>query len=116
MHQPFKIAASLGIEKNGTCFLNPKRIQLLKRIDAEGSILAASKEMKMSYQQAWAIVKEINAIASLPVVIQQRGGANGGGAVITRFGFTLIERFEEIAAVHNKFISELEENRFSCFF
>jgi hypothetical protein len=43
MHRPFKIASELEIKKNGACFLNPRRIGLLKLIHGNGSILSASK-------------------------------------------------------------------------
>lgn len=115
MHQPFRIKAKLEIEKNGSCFLNEKRIELLKRINNRGSILGASKDMKMSYQQAWAIVKELNSISPLPIVLRQRGGTNGGGAVITNFGFKLIEHYDKMVRVHSNYVSELEEDILSCF-
>jgi molybdate transport system regulatory protein len=110
MHRPFKIINKLEIEKNGGCFLNPKRIELLKLIHAKGSILSASKEMRMSYQQAWAIIKDINATASLPVVIRQRGGTNGGGAIITNFGLNLIEHYNSIQARYNQYLLELDDD------
>lgn len=115
MHQPFRIISRLEIEKNGRCFLNTKRIELLKRINSRGSILGASKEMKMSYQQAWVIIKELNSISPLPVVTRQRGGTNGGGAVITNFGFKLIESFERMVSEQNKHISEMEDDILACF-
>lgn len=116
MHQPFRIAANLEIQKNGNCFLNEKRIELLKRINARGSILGASKDMKMSYQQAWAIVKELNTVSPLPVVTRQRGGTNGGGAIVTKFGFKLIEQFDEMLRLHTTYVTSLEDDILSCFF
>ena len=115
MHQPFRIISKLEIEKNGNCFLNAKRIELLKRINSRGSILGASKDLKMSYQQAWVIIKELNSISPLPVVTRQRGGTNGGGAVITNFGFKLIESFERMVSEQNKYISEMEDDILACF-
>jgi molybdate transport system regulatory protein len=64
----------------------------------------------MSYQQAWAVIKDINAIASLPVVTRQRGGTNGGGAVVTSFGLKMIERYQAIQARYNRYIMELDED------
>jgi molybdate transport system regulatory protein len=110
MHRPFRITTKLEIEKNGACFLNPKRIELLKLIHAKGSILSASKAIRMSYQQAWTIIKDINATASLPVVVRQRGGTNGGGAIITQFGHLLIERYDTIQARFNQYIIELDDD------
>jgi molybdate transport system regulatory protein len=110
MYRPFKIANWLEIEKNGGCFLNPRRVELLMLIHARGSILAASKELRMSYQQAWGIIKDINAIASLPVVTRQRGGTNGGGAIVTPFGLKMIERYQTIQKRYSLFILELDDD------
>lgn len=115
MYQPFKISAKLEINKNGNCFLDEKRVELLKHIRQGGSILSASKEMKMSYQQAWTIVKQLNAISPLPVVIRQRGGSNGGGGMLTPFGLKLIDSFDEMIRLHGDYLSSLEENILSCF-
>jgi molybdate transport system regulatory protein len=90
-------------------WVNDKRMELLKLIQTKGSILAASKAMRMSYQQAWAIVKDLNATAALPVVVRQRGGINGGGAVITAFGLKLMERFDAIQARYNRYLLDLDE-------
>jgi molybdate transport system regulatory protein len=110
MHRPFKITNWLEIEKNGGCFLNPRRIELLMLIHMRGSILSASKELRMSYQQAWAVIQDINAIASLPVVTRQRGGTNGGGAVVTPFGLKMIERYQALQARYSQYIQALDES------
>ncbi|MDR2139618.1 MAG: LysR family transcriptional regulator [Tannerella sp.] len=114
MYQPFKIAAELEIRKHGFCFLNPKRVRLLKHIHASGSMLAAAKTLRISYQQAWTVVRDINSTASLPVVIRQRGGAGGGGAVITAFGLKLIECFDLMQAKHNEYLNGLEDELDFC--
>jgi molybdate transport system regulatory protein len=108
MHRPFKITTQLEIEKNGACFLNPKRMELLRLIREKGSILAASKEMRMSYQQAWGVINDINSTAPMPVVIRQRGGVNGGGAVITSFGTALMTRYQQIHQRYLEFILEID--------
>jgi molybdate transport system regulatory protein len=110
MHHSFKIANKLEIEKNGICFLNPKCIALLKLIRERGSILSASKEMRMSYQQAWTMISDINYLASLPVVVRQRGGINGGGAVITDYGLKLMERYEILLARFNQCLVDLDDD------
>lgn len=116
MRHPFSITATLEVEKDGICFLNDKRIELLKQIKSTGSILAASKQMGMSYQQAWTFVQQMNLLSPLPLVIRQRGGTNGGGAKITRFGEETIERYERIVAIHEQNISQLGDEILFCIF
>lgn len=108
MYRPFKISSRLEIDKNGACFLNARRVELLRLIHAKGSILAASKVLRMSYQQAWAVIKDINATASLPVVSRQRGGTHGGGATLTPFGLRLIARYEALQMRYSQYIAEMD--------
>jgi molybdate transport system regulatory protein len=113
---PFKVSGGFEIEKHGECFLNLKRITLLKLIDQKGSINAASKAMQMSYQQAWHFIKEINELSPLPMVVRKRGGASGGGAQLTKYGKKAVTEFEKLIEEHNKFQEELSEKLWLCFF
>ncbi|MDR1737332.1 MAG: LysR family transcriptional regulator [Candidatus Symbiothrix sp.] len=110
MHRPFSIVNTLDIEKNHAVFLNPRRIELLKLIQKHGSILAASKALKMSYQQAWTVIRDINSTAALPVVSRQRGGAGGGGAEITDYGCRLIERYDLLRERFRRYLNDLDDD------
>ncbi|GHV31384.1 hypothetical protein FACS1894177_05870 [Bacteroidia bacterium] len=110
MYHPYKIISKLEIDKNGGCFLNPKRVELLQLIRERGSILSASKELRMSYQQAWTIIKDINATAPLPVVSRQRGGSNGGGAVLTNFGIKMLDRYAVIQRKYAQMLLDLDDD------
>lgn len=109
MYRPFKIISQLEIEKSAETFLNPKRVRLLKAIREHGSILAASKEVGMSYQQAWTLIREVNTLSPLPIVTRQRGGVKGGGATITPFGNAMLTRYDVIQAQFDRCIEELNE-------
>ena len=76
--------------------IGPGKIQLLESIDACGSISAAGRAMDMSYKRAWDLVDEINRICRQAAVARQTGGKNGGGAVLTPFGTSLIARYRKI--------------------
>ena len=116
MKSAFNINCHLEIEKNGETFLTTKRVALLKLIKQKGSINAAAKELKMSYQQAWHFIKEMNEHSPLPLVIRKRGGANGGGAEVTRFGEKSILEFEKLVAAHEQFKCDNSDNLWLCFF
>ncbi|MFZ4455815.1 MAG: winged helix-turn-helix domain-containing protein [Bacteroidales bacterium] len=116
MRHPFTLSASLEIERDGVCFLNKKRIELLRRIGTSGSMLAASKEMGMSYQQAWSYVQQMNLLSPLPLVIRKRGGTNGGGAELTSFGRKLIDSFEQLVMVHREYTRKIGDELFFCQF
>ena len=76
--------------------IGPGKIQLLENIREHGSISAAGRAMDMSYKRAWDLVDEINRICRQAAVARQTGGKNGGGAVLTPFGTSLIARYRKI--------------------
>lgn len=70
------------------------KIQLLSHIKETGSISAGGRAMDMSYRRAWLLVDEMNRLFRQPVVESQRGGKQGGGAVVTPFGEALIAHYQ----------------------
>jgi molybdate transport system regulatory protein len=76
--------------------IGPGKIALLENIDKNGSISAAGRAMDMSYKRAWDLVDEINRICRQAAVERQTGGKNGGGAVLTAFGVSLVTRYRKI--------------------
>jgi molybdate transport system regulatory protein len=76
--------------------IGPGKIQLLENIRACGSISAAGRAMNMSYKRAWDLVDEINRICKRAAVERQTGGRNGGGAMLTPFGLSLVARYRRI--------------------
>ena len=76
--------------------IGPGKIQLLEKIREFGSISAAGRAMDMSYKRAWDLVDEINRICRQAAVERQTGGKNGGGAILTPFGTSLVARYRKI--------------------
>jgi molybdate transport system regulatory protein len=76
--------------------IGPGKIQLLENIRICGSISAAGRAMDMSYKRAWDLVDELNRICGQPAVERQTGGKNGGGAILTPFGLSLVTRYRKI--------------------
>lgn len=73
--------------------IGPGKAELLERIARCGSIAAAGREMGMSYKRAWELVGTLNAMFREPLVESTRGGAGGGGAVLTRAGQEIVELY-----------------------
>ena len=90
---PFCGSISLEAERLGR-----GKIALLEHMRETGSISAAGRAMDMSYRRAWLLVSALNRMFTEDSVVSQRGGKQGGGAVVTPFGEELIRRFREMEA------------------
>lgn len=84
---------SLRIDFEDAGRLGPGKVLLLEHIGETGSISAAGRAMNMSYRRAWLLVDSLNQIFREPVVLTQAGGKSGGGAELTPFGRSLVERY-----------------------
>lgn len=73
--------------------LGPGKVLLLEHIRDLGSISAAGRAMGMSYKRAWSLVEDMNAAFRAPLVESARGGAGGGGALVTAAGLSVIDAY-----------------------
>src|ERR1700730_4790034 len=89
-------ALSVRIDLDSEGRIGPGKIQLLENIRELGSISAAGRAMDMSYKRAWDLVDEINRICRQAAGERETGGKNGGGAVLTPFGVSLVSRYRKI--------------------
>jgi molybdate transport system regulatory protein len=78
--------------------MGPGKAALLEGIDKTGSISAAARSMDMSYRRAWQLVQAINESFAEPLVEKATGGRSGGGASLTPFGRTVVERYRRMEA------------------
>lgn len=69
--------------------------------------MALQKKMKISYQHAWTMINEMNSSAPEPLVVKQRGGANGGGADITAYGEKILKEYQLILTQAKKMIDQI---------
>ncbi|MDF2234397.1 LysR family transcriptional regulator [Albimonas sp. CAU 1670] len=76
--------------------IGPGKAELLERIANTGSIAAAGREMGMSYKRAWQLVETLNAMFREPLVRSSRGGARGGGAVVTEAGQAVLAEYRAL--------------------
>ena len=74
----------------------PGKAELLAGIAATGSISAAGRAMGMSYKRAWSLVEELNGAFAAPLVASARGGAGGGGAVLTDAGQAVLAAYRSM--------------------
>ncbi|KPQ05863.1 MAG: molybdate uptake system regulatory protein ModE [Rhodobacteraceae bacterium HLUCCA12] len=79
--------------------IGPGKAELLERIDRNGSIAAAGREMGMSYKRAWELIGALNTMFREPLVESTRGGPGGGGAVLTPNGRKVLALYRAFEAV-----------------
>ena len=82
--------------------LGPGKAELLAGIAETGSIAAAGRAMGMSYKRAWSLVEELNTAFREPLVTSARGGAGGGGAVLTGAGIAVLGAYQSMVAATAK--------------
>jgi molybdate transport system regulatory protein len=61
--------------------------------------------MKMSYKQAWEIIKHMNDHFAMPIVISSRGGKGGGNASVTEDGLRLIKQYRALQQKFTRFLT-----------
>ena len=92
----YGIKSRIWIEHNNHVLLGEGRLQLLKAIEATGSLTKASKTLELSYKKAWHLIDSVNKASEKPVTINTTGGKGGGGVQLTDYGKALVVTFEEI--------------------
>jgi molybdate transport system regulatory protein len=101
------------VYREGNLLLGPGKAELLALVAETGSISEAARRMDMSYNRAWLHIKVMNEGFSAPLVLSTRGGAAGGGAMLTDTGkrvlelWTILEREAQTATQKTR--SSLEE-------
>ena len=102
-----EVACQISIKRDGANFLGNAKIELLEATVREGSLSAAAKALKISYQHAWNLIDDMNSSAPEPLIIKQRGGANGGGAEISDYGKRVVKDYRMIEAQVAKLIGQI---------
>ena len=67
--------------------------RLLKKIDAKGSLSAASQSLHISYRKAWGDLKKAQQCLNVPLVEKQRGGIQGGQTALTEEGKKWVQAY-----------------------
>lgn len=101
---------SLHIHLQQKLFADPRRIELLKRVQQTGSISQGAKLAGISYKSAWDAINEMNQMADETLVERATGGKGGGGATLTRYGERLIQLFQLMEQIQQKAFDALQQD------
>lgn len=106
---PLQVKGSLWVSAGEQPLGGHGRMALLRAVAEQGSITQAARAFGMSYKAAWDAIALMNERAGAPLVERTAGGRGGGGTRLTDHGQRLLERYEQLDAVHQRFVGLLTE-------
>ena len=90
--------------------VSDKRIDILRRVGAVGSISEAARGARVSYKAAWQALETLANLAGTPLVEKVVGGAGGGGAVITAAGLQVLRAADALATARQDALASLDDS------
>jgi len=90
-----KLRSKIWLESNGGKIFGDGPCELLEKIDRMGSLRKAATDMKMSYRQAWDLVKMLEENLGISLLERQAGGRAGGGSSLTGEGKKIMCRYKK---------------------
>ncbi len=108
-HDRLELRGALWITAGGESLGGHGRIGLLRAIAEHGSITQAAKAVGLSYRAAWDAVETMNQRVGEPLVQRTTGGRGGGSTRLTPRGERLIQRFDTMSAIHERFVKLLDD-------
>lgn len=104
--------ARVRIKKEGNVIYGGGISFLLQKTDELGSLLAAAKEMGMSYRKALQMVKNAEENLNTPLLKKTIGGPGGGGSQLTDSARDFVYRFSALEHSVQKYMQGLVEDSF----
>ena len=84
--------------------LGDKKCELLRAIDETGSLNDAMKKLGLTYRKTWDNLRRIENELGFPLIKPTRGGADGGGTVLTLEGKIIIAAFAKFHQEYDSII------------
>lgn len=94
----FQAKVRFRIKCQDTVAIGPGKADVLQAIHDTGSLAETGRQLSMSYQRVWSLVRGMNADFVEPLVLTQRGGSAGGGAALTEVGQRVLDLYRRIEA------------------
>lgn len=101
-------------DEEGKIVFGAGRLRIFELVEAHGSILAAAKELRMSYRAVWGKIKATEDRLGQPLVQRKPDGTTRGGSELTPFARTMIGGFRQLQKTIEKEADELFENIFTA--
>jgi tungstate transport system substrate-binding protein len=106
--------SDVWIEVQGQVILNDKIAKLLKAIDELGSLKGAVERCRISYRNAWGLLREIEAASGIKFVSMRLGGRGGLHCLLTQQGKEWLSRYLTFQRNVENFARDEFEKTFKC--
>lgn len=103
-----KLRCKIWIESRHGTLIGKGGAKLLKSIKKKGSIREAAENIDWSYKFAWSYLKELEEKSPHSVIKTFKGGKQGGGTELTRWGEKLLALYEKTDKIITQKLVELE--------
>lgn len=98
MEKKFRPVLTVRIFGESKCF-GPGVAELLRRVQTEKSLRAASASMQMAYSKAWTVIKTSEAALGFKLLVSTTGGKHGGGATLSPEAEKLLAAYDGYCAM-----------------
>jgi molybdate transport system regulatory protein len=111
---PMQVKGSLWLSVDGEPLGGHGRMALLRAVAEHGSITQAARAFGMSYKAAWDAIDHMNQLAGTPLVSARPAAAAAAARASPSTGERVVERYEQLDAVHQRFVRLLADGAWTC--
>ena len=114
--KPRKLAIKSRVwieDEEGKIVFGAGRLRILELVEAHGSILAAAKELQMSYRAVWGKIKATEDRLGQTLVRRKPDGTTRGGSELTPFAQTIMQGFRQLQTQAEADADQLFEHIFT---
>jgi len=108
-----EIKSKIWLEENGELAFGTGKFAILKAVGETGSINKAAKSLNMSYRHAWSYIRSAEKRLGQELLIKNKGGRDGGGAILTDYALNLLGKFERLEEAVKVFTNKRFKEIFS---
>jgi len=109
----YKLKAKIWLEKDRKKVFGDGPVDILKRVERTGSLRQAAAEIKMSYSQAWHLIKMLEANLGFPILEMKAGGTGGGSSSLTPEAAALTTAYSAFRKESHEALEDLFRKHFS---
>ncbi len=96
-----EVHKSVTLTYEGRVILDDRLAKILEEVERRGSLLSAVRSQGASYSWAWSRIKELEMLLGGKIISVRRGGAKGGGAILTDLGKRLVQLYKKALVKEN---------------